>query len=161
MANSGAEWQIILCAYNLRDQAEFARDIYRLRSTYIYLRNGCFTFLISVFISEIWGPTFGGRPPLRTLRFPIEMPLWQSRSEGGFWRKIDGSRPSDGVERATGYHVHQKSSRNTISGHASPFRGVLGRINSIIRQFSIDRLQIGNFWKSQVPTTHDPTVTPR
>ena len=147
-------WQI-LCAYNLRDQAELARDIYRLRSTYIYLRNCGLTFLVSVFIAEIWVPTFGDRSPFRT---PLVSHWNPYVSEGGFWRKIDGSRPSDGVERATGYHAHQKSSWNSISWHASAFRGVLGHINSIIRQFSTDRLQIGKFWKSQVPTSLTPTV---
>ena len=41
-------------------------------------------------------------------------------------REINGSRPSEGAQRATGDQIQQKSSRNFISGPVSPLRGILG-----------------------------------
>ena len=40
-------------------------------------------------------------------------------------RKINGSRPSEGAQRATGDQIQQKPSRNFISGPVSPPRGIL------------------------------------
>ena len=41
-------------------------------------------------------------------------------------REINGSRPSEGAQRATGDQIQQKPSRNFISGPVSPLRGILG-----------------------------------
>ena len=41
-------------------------------------------------------------------------------------RKINGFRPSEGAQRATGDQIQQKPSRNFISGPVSFFWGILG-----------------------------------
>ena len=55
--------------------------------------------------------------------FPSWTPelIWSS-----IYDEINGSRPSEGAQRATGAQVRQKTSRNFISGPASPLRGILG-----------------------------------
>ena len=45
-------------------------------------------------------------------------------------REINGSRPSEGAQRATGDQIQQKPSRNFISGPASPLRGSLGGLEA-------------------------------
>ena len=40
-------------------------------------------------------------------------------------REINGSRPSEGAQRATGDQIQQKPSRNFISGPVSSLRGIL------------------------------------
>ena len=40
-------------------------------------------------------------------------------------REINGSRPSEGAQRATGDQIQQKPSRNFISEPASPFLNIL------------------------------------
>ena len=41
-------------------------------------------------------------------------------------REINGSRPSEGAQRATGDQIQQKPSRNFISGPVSPPRDIMG-----------------------------------
>ena len=45
-------------------------------------------------------------------------------------REINGSRPSEGAQRATGDQIQQKPSRNFISGPVSPLRSILGGLEA-------------------------------
>ena len=45
-------------------------------------------------------------------------------------REINGSRPSEGAQRATGDQIQQKPSRNFISGPAIPLRSILGGLEA-------------------------------
>ena len=45
-------------------------------------------------------------------------------------REINGSRPSEGAQRATGDQIQQKPSRNFISGPVSPLRNILGGLKA-------------------------------
>ena len=68
-------------------------------------------------------------------------------------REINGSRPSEGAQRATGDQIQQKPSRNVISGPASPIRGILGGTgfeNHENLQISSKILKIRKFLKIQV-----------
>ena len=53
-----------------------------------------------------------------------DFPSWASWHS--IYDEIDGSRPSEGAQRATDVQVEQKTSRTFISGPASPLRGILG-----------------------------------
>ena len=56
-----------------------------------------------------------------------DFPQWvQGLAEVESGRKINGSRPSEGAQRATGDQIQQKPSRNFISGPVSPPRDILG-----------------------------------
>ena len=54
----------------------------------------------------------------------------QELAEVGSGREINGSRSSEGAQRAAGDQIQQKPSRNFISGPVSPLRSILGGVEA-------------------------------
>ena len=55
-----------------------------------------------------------------------DFPIWDPWAvQDRIWVKINGSRPSVGTQRATGYKTQPKPSKNSISGPVSRFQNIL------------------------------------
>ena len=79
-------------------------------------------------------------------------PIWVTSGT-----KIDGSRASEGAQRATGYQYHQNTSRNFISGPVSAVRGIPGGIAAEIHENLARMADFAPKWQIlEIPSSNIP-----
>ena len=79
-------------------------------------------------------------------------PIWVTSGT-----QIDGSRASEGAQRATGYQYHQNTSRNFISGPVSAVRGIPGGIAAEIHENLARMADFAPKWQIlEIPSSNIP-----
>ena len=79
-------------------------------------------------------------------------PIWVTSGT-----KIDGSRASEGAQRATGYQYHQNTSRNFISEPVSAVRGIPGGIAAEIHENLARMADFAPKWQIlEIPSSNIP-----